>query len=57
MKNIDKDQESSNIFKICKLSKKTCIRTSQENRNSYTINEKRIKITMRVTKRESISTN
>ena len=57
MENTNKNQEDSNIFRIYKLLKKTCIRTNQENGNSYTINEERIEMTIRIIRRRNVSIN
>ena len=57
MKNINKSQGGPDIYRIRKLLKKTYIKTSRRNRNSYTTDKKEIKITMEIVEKENISTN
>ena len=57
MKNIDKNQKSLNVYRICELLKKICIETDRGNGGSYTINKKEIKMTIKVIKRKSVLKN
>ena len=55
MKNINQSQESLSVYKIRKLLQKTRIRISRKIRNSYTINEKEIEMTMGITREKNVT--
>ena len=57
MENTDKNQESLDIYRIYKLLKKTCIRTNRKNEDSYTINKKEIKMTIKIIRKKDILKN
>ena len=54
MENTDKSQESLDIYRVRKLLKKIRIKTDERNRNPYTTNKKRSKMTMEITREESV---
>ena len=57
MKNTDKSQESLDIYRVRKLPEKIRIKTDRRNGDSYTTNEKEIKIIIKITKKENVLKN
>ena len=57
MKDINQSQEDLNVYRIRELLKKIRIRTNRRIRSSYTINEERTKIIMKITRRKNVLKN